>query len=273
MNKESGAMQGINPSAANKKPKSTARAASAKRAHSLMQTKRSRFRILPITMTMLGLLLVLKLNSIYFDTIELRETLVASAVAEEPKKEDAKEKNDKKEDDKKEKAEPGGSDISPTEVKALKKLKEQTKYNQIELDLLQNLSQRRDTLDAREKELVVKEKTLEATEQRIASRIDEMKKLQVEVKGLIETYKTHQDSDVKSLVKIYENMKPIDAATIFNELDMTILLSVIDAMSERKVAPILAAMDPKRAKDVTEELAEMRKVKALPDASRAVVAP
>ncbi len=261
-------MQGINPSSVNPKPKVVT-----KRTYSLSKAQRSRFRVLPITMTMLSLLLVLKLNSIYFDTIELRETLVSSAVAEEPKKEEKKEESGKKEDAKKEKPEPGGSDISPTEVKALKKLKEQTKYNQIELDLLQNLAQRRDALDVREKELVVKEKTLEATEQRITSRIDEMKKLQVEVKGLIETYKKHQDSDVKSLVKIYENMKPVDAAVIFNELDMTILLSVIDAMSERKVAPVLAAMDPKRAKDVTEELAELRKVKALPDASAAVAAP
>jgi flagellar motility protein MotE (MotC chaperone) len=75
------------------------------------------------------------------------------------------------------------------------------------------------------------------------------------------------------LVKIYENMKPSDAATIFNQLQMPILLSVIGSMSERKVAPVLASMDPKRAKEVTEELAELRKTKALPGEAAAPSAP
>lgn len=280
-------LDGINPSltqpAASDQPLEPRR--EIKRSRALLSVKPSRFRLLPVTMTMLGLLLVLKLNSVYFDTMAIRRVLVANAEASSPKKEEAKDGEAKKEGEAKEgakkeegkegekKSEPGGSDISPSEVKALKKLDEQTKYNQIELDLLQNLAKRRDELDAREKELSIKEKTLEATEKRISSRIDEMKALQTEVKGLIDTYKQHQDTDVKSLVKIYENMKPVDAATIFNELEMPILLSVIDAMSERKVAPILAAMTPKKAKDVTEELAELRKVKALPAEASAVTAP
>ena len=114
---------------------------------------------------------------------------------------------------------------------------------------------------------------LEATEQRINGRIDEMKTLQTEVKALIDNYKAQQDADVKSLVKIYENMKPADAAAIFDELDMPILLSVIDKMSERKVAPVLAAMTPKRAKEVTEELAELRKSTMLPAEAGSVAKP
>lgn len=241
-----------------------------RRSTALLKVRRSRVRLMPITMTMLSLLLVLKLNSIYFDSMALRKALVSNAEASEPAKEG---KEGDKKADAKDKKEPGGSDISPTEVKALKKLEAQTKYNQIELDLLQNLAKRRDELDVREKELGIKEKALEATEKRISSRLKEMKTLQAEVKTLIDTYTQHQQSDVKSLVKIYENMKPVDAATIFNELEMPILLSVIDAMSERKVAPVLAAMDPKRAKDVTEELAELRKVKALPAEANTVAAP
>lgn len=251
-----------------------------KRTVTLTKVKTSRFRLLPMTMTMLALLLVLRVNAIYFDAMSLRQTLVANAEAaskEEAPKEGAEKSGhgepDKKEEATDKKEEPGGSEIRPSEVKALKKLDEQTRYNQIELDLLQNLSKRRDELDAREKELVIKEKALEATEKRIADRVDEMKKLQIDVSKLIETYNQHQESDVKSLVKIYENMKPANAAIIFDELEMPILLSVIDAMSERKVSPILAAMSPKRAKEVTEELAELRKVKALPPAASGVAAP
>jgi flagellar motility protein MotE (MotC chaperone) len=56
-------------------------------------------------------------------------------------------------------------------------------------------------------------------------------------------------------VKLYENMRPGDAATIFNGLDMHVLLEVVRRMNQRKAAPILAAMDPAKARALTAELA------------------
>ncbi|MCZ6722083.1 MAG: hypothetical protein O7A65_11160 [Proteobacteria bacterium] len=59
-----------------------------------------------------------------------------------------------------------------------------------------------------------------------------------------------------SLVKIYQNMKPKDAARIFNELDFDVLVEVLERMRETSAAPILARMDSERAKALTLELAE-----------------
>jgi flagellar motility protein MotE (MotC chaperone) len=59
-------------------------------------------------------------------------------------------------------------------------------------------------------------------------------------------------------------MNPKDAAKIFNSLDMDVLLQVITKMSERKSAPIIAAMDEERARDVTILLAEQNKLPDLP---------
>jgi flagellar motility protein MotE (MotC chaperone) len=255
----------INPSLASAKKRSTV---------PLKKVAPARFRLMPLTIGMLSLLLIARVGSVYSESMQLRQLLIASAQAsEEPKEEGHGEEGEKKEGGKDKAKEPGGSKMSESEVKALKKLSEQTKYNQIELDLLQNLSKRRDELDVREKELDLKQKALDASEQRISSRIFEMKKLQEEVEKIVNSYKQQQQKDVQSLVKIYENMKPSDAATIFNQLQMPILLSVIGSMSERKVAPVLASMDPKRAKEVTEELAELRKAKALPTEAAAPVAP
>jgi flagellar motility protein MotE (MotC chaperone) len=53
-------------------------------------------------------------------------------------------------------------------------------------------------------------------------------------------------------------MKPKDAATIFNDLQMPVLLQVLDLMKEAKTAAIMAAMNPDKARDVTAELAQMR---------------
>ena len=49
---------------------------------------------------------------------------------------------------------------------------------------------------------------------------------------------------------------------IFEQLDIDILLDVVERMKERSVAPILAAMNPEKAKTITAELAQRRKIGA-----------
>lgn len=137
---------------------------------------------------------------------------------------------------------------------------EHHEYTPVEVELLQNLSKRRAELDKYEEEVKMKESLLDATELRINKKIDEMKTLQEAVKKILDQYKQQEDTNIKSLVKMYENMKPKSAARIFNETDMPVLLRIIDQMAEKKAAPILAAMDPKKAKEVTIDLAAERKV-------------
>jgi flagellar motility protein MotE (MotC chaperone) len=55
-------------------------------------------------------------------------------------------------------------------------------------------------------------------------------------------------------------MKPKDAARIMEQLDNTVLLDMLERMKEPKVAPILAAMEPAKAKTITAELALRRQV-------------
>jgi flagellar motility protein MotE (MotC chaperone) len=146
------------------------------------------------------------------------------------------------------------------EIEAMKaKNDPNARFSKSEIDLLENLSKRRDELDKREKELDIKSKVLEATQKRIDDRLQEMKTLDAQLSKIVAVYDEKQNAQISSLVKIYENMKPSQAAGIFNELDMPILLEVIDKMSERKVAPVLAQMNPRKARDVTQELAAMRK--------------
>jgi flagellar motility protein MotE (MotC chaperone) len=266
--------------------------------------KAARLRLMPLTMAMLSLLLVAKLNDLYIGSRELHDVLAvrnASAADETKPAEEAKPAETAKpaegdaatpEAEANAPADAAGAEVKPAdaaapkseeghgeaaakpekepttygegkltlkEVEALKAKESQEPYTQNELDLLQNLTKRREELDQRSKDLDMKANVLDATEKRINDKVGEMKSLQAELSKVVEAYKTQQNTEIMSLVKVYENMKPGDAANIFNELDMPILLEIIDKMSERKVAPVLAAMDPKHARDVTQELAELRK--------------
>jgi flagellar motility protein MotE (MotC chaperone) len=56
-------------------------------------------------------------------------------------------------------------------------------------------------------------------------------------------------------VTMYENMKPKDAARIFDRLSLPILLKVVRQMKPRKMADILARMSPEAAERLTVAIA------------------
>jgi len=129
-----------------------------------------------------------------------------------------------------------------------------------ELDVLQKLTDRRKQLEVREKELDRREDLLKAASDQIDKKVSDLKTLQTTIQNLLQQYNQQEDTKMKSLVKIYENMKAKEAAKIFEQLDMPILLDVVERMKEQKVAPILAEMDPSKAKTVTAEMAQRRQM-------------
>ncbi len=133
-----------------------------------------------------------------------------------------------------------------------------------EIQVLQSLARRREEIEKREQKLAAQEALLKAAEQEVDRKIAELNKLRTEIETLLGQQQTMEDERILSLVKIYENMKPKEAAAIFNTLDMDVLLAVIGKMSERRSSPIIANMDTDRARLVTIRLAEQRK---LPDAN------
>ena len=68
---------------------------------------------------------------------------------------------------------------------------------------------------------------------------------------------------------MYEAMKPKDAAKIFDQLSTDVLLKVARAMNPRKMSPVMAAMSPTRAQELTvllaQQEAEPQMDKPLPD--------
>ncbi len=124
--------------------------------------------------------------------------------------------------------------------------------------LLQDLRKRRQDLDKRAEAVSGRESVLAAAEQKLAARVTEMQALQTKLEGLEAARKEKQDADWLGLVKVYEAMKPKDAANIFNDLSMPVLLQLLDRMKDAKAASVMAAMNPDKARDVTAELAQMR---------------
>lgn len=134
----------------------------------------------------------------------------------------------------------------------------------LQAEVFQRLTERREELDRRSRELDQRDALLTAAQQRIDQKVTELTELRTNIEGLLRQVDEKQTAQLESLVKIYETMKPKDAARIFEALEMPVLLDVVERMREGKSAPVLAAMDPLKAKEVTASLVERRALPTLP---------
>lgn len=133
-------------------------------------------------------------------------------------------------------------------------------YSDVDEKLYKDLIARREAVEKREKELAVRQALLEAGERELDQKISEMNSLKSQIEELLQQQSAEEKARTASLVKIYEGMKAKDAAKIFNEMEDGVLLEILSNMSERKSAPIIAVMDPERARLVTLMLAEQKKM-------------
>lgn len=138
--------------------------------------------------------------------------------------------------------------------------KDPTTFTRAEIDLLANLAQRRDQIEQRAREIDLRESLLAAAEKRLDDRIAEIKKLEASVKQIVQQYDKQEEQNLQGLVKVYENMKPKDAARIFEKLDPNVLLGVVERMKEAKLAALLAEMNPTTAQDLTVRLATRKQI-------------
>jgi flagellar motility protein MotE (MotC chaperone) len=123
--------------------------------------------------------------------------------------------------------------------------------------LLEDLARRSAELDARAAALDLRESVLKAAEKRVAAEVAELRALQAKLAAEDAARHKATEANWNGLVKLYENMRPQDAATIFDGLEMPVLLQVVRRMNERKAAPILAAMQPEKARALTARLAAL----------------
>lgn len=121
---------------------------------------------------------------------------------------------------------------------------------------------------ADERELVAQSKKdaeeqmaeVDLARQKLAIEMDQMNELKGTIENLIETVKKAHTSDVDRLITIYSGMKPAEAATIMNNLDLELTVLVLGKMQERKVAPIIAKMDAVRARAISKIIFERSKL-------------
>jgi flagellar motility protein MotE (MotC chaperone) len=134
-----------------------------------------------------------------------------------------------------------------------------------EIAVLERLQQRRDELEARGKELDMRESLLKAAEKRLEARLAELKDLESRIGHMVEERDEADAARLKGVITMYENMKAKDAAKVFDRLDIKVLVEVATRINPRRMSDILAQMSPDAAERLTVELAGRSGSKDLKD--------
>jgi len=121
--------------------------------------------------------------------------------------------------------------------------------------ILERLQDRRQQLDARVREMDMRESLLQAAEKRLEARLAELKAVEARINAIVQQRDEDELKRFKGIVTMYENMKPKEAARIFDRLDMKILVDVTTQMKPATMSAILAQMSPEAAERLTVELA------------------
>ena len=121
--------------------------------------------------------------------------------------------------------------------------------------ILERLQDRRQQLDARVREMEMRESLLQATEKRLEARLAELKAIEARINAIVQQRDEDELKRFKGIVTMYENMKPKEAARIFDRLDLKILVDVSTQMKPATMSAILAQMAPEAAERLTIELA------------------
>ena len=121
--------------------------------------------------------------------------------------------------------------------------------------MLQSLGARRGQLDQREGDLDTQVQLIAAAETKLDGRIAQMNALKGDIQGLLTQADSAQAAETDRLVRVYEAMKPKDAAGRITLMDDSVRLPMAAKMKERALAAILSQMPPEDAKALTEKLA------------------
>jgi flagellar motility protein MotE (MotC chaperone) len=121
--------------------------------------------------------------------------------------------------------------------------------------ILERLQARRQELEARAREIDIRESLLKAAEKRIESKVEELKGVESRISTATEQKTEADAARFKGIITMYEGMKPKDAARVFDRLEMSVLFEIASQIAPRKMSDILGLMSPEAAERLTTEMA------------------
>lgn len=127
-----------------------------------------------------------------------------------------------------------------------------------EADYLFKLSERKKQLDAREEELNRYANEIAKQKEEIEAKLKKLEETRTKISTALEDKIKADDGKVDNLVQMYSNMKPQQAAKVFENLDEDLVIEILSRMKKKNAADILNLVKPEKAQVLAERYAGYR---------------
>ncbi|MCC6278009.1 MAG: hypothetical protein IT289_08855 [Oligoflexia bacterium] len=127
-----------------------------------------------------------------------------------------------------------------------------------ELALFTKLEARKAQLDNREAELQKVEAELQNQKAELEKRLAELDELRAKIANRLDDKVKIDEQKVETLVSVYSNMKPSQAAKVLETANEDLVIAVLGRMKNKNAAEILNLMDAEKAKKLSEKFAGFR---------------
>ncbi len=204
---------------------------------------KTKIRLLPIVIFMAVLTLSIRITDVYDQLSQAKTTQIsfgAQALAEEQSQSETQQLSQILD----------RSDITS----ATNNNQAGSTFTQSEIAILQELAERREALDLRNKEIDKKVIQLKVTEEEINKKLAQLQAYEKKLRSLMQEYSVKEKERLDSLVKLYASMKPRDAARILNTLDIEVSTALVREMKPSASSAILSQMEASKAKAITDAL-------------------
>lgn len=122
-------------------------------------------------------------------------------------------------------------------------------------EALRVLRERSTELDQREAQLGLRLQTLRLAEDEIEANLAALQEAEASLKATLALADGAAESDIDRLTSVYQNMKPKDAAALFEQMDATFAAGFLGRMQPAAAAAVLAGMSSEKAYTVSVVLA------------------
>jgi flagellar motility protein MotE (MotC chaperone) len=120
---------------------------------------------------------------------------------------------------------------------------------------LEAIKGREARLTEREVEIEAREATLIAAEAAIDAELTKLEQAEQSLRDTISIAAAAAENDLSQLTEVYANMKPKQAAALFEQMESSFAAGFLGRMASDKAARIMAGMTPEKAYQISVELA------------------
>lgn len=129
----------------------------------------------------------------------------------------------------------------------------------VDFNFIKDFQERKKQLDLKEEELKKLESEIVSQRENIDKKLDEVENIRKKITQQLEDRVKADEQKIDTLVQVYSQMKPPQAAKVFESIDEDLAVEVLTKMKKKNAAEILNLLKPERAQSLSEKFAGYRR--------------